>query len=139
MTVDHVHNSRPPSGDALLHDTSQPFAARLGRLVRAWTESGREADWLVSGDAFFAAWCWHLADARRSEQYDGETVAYLRSAHAAIGGAPGWNALLRRRDFCSCHGDQWRLENISICLGCMRYVCYQLDGPCPCGRSEIVG
>ncbi|MFF2041704.1 hypothetical protein ACFVVX_14815 [Kitasatospora sp. NPDC058170] len=139
MAVDHAHNSLPPSGNALLHDTSRPFAERLGRLVRAWAESGQEADWLVNGRAYFALWCWHLTDARRAGRYDEETTAYLRGAHAANGGAPGWDALLRRRDFCSCHGEQWRLENISICLGCMDHVCYQLGGRCPCGRTEVVG
>ncbi|MFF1907659.1 hypothetical protein [Kitasatospora sp. NPDC058218] len=138
MTDDQMMNSASAQAHSLLRTAGTPFADRVGELVRAWEADGRDPGLLVTGRPFFALYCWHLQTSRGSREHDAATTAYVASAHRAIGGAAGWNAVLSERAHCSCHGERWRLENLSICLGCLDYVCYQLDGPC-CAGAPIVG
>ncbi|MGV9263513.1 hypothetical protein ACWDRR_02480 [Kitasatospora sp. NPDC003701] len=138
MTDAQMPNSTSAQADSQLRAAGRPFADRVGELVRAWEADGRDEGRLVTGRAFFALYCWHLQTSRSGSRHDAATTAYVESAHRAIGGAAGWNAVLGRREHCSCHGERWRLENLSICLGCLQYVCYQLDGPC-CHGAAIVG
>ncbi|MFB7470977.1 hypothetical protein [Kitasatospora sp. NPDC056184] len=132
-------NPPPLQGNRRLLDPAHPFTERVARLVRDWEDDGRAGYRLVDGRALLALYCWHL-DATRRGTADGDpaTTAYVAAAFAANGGTDGWDALLRERADCTCHGQSWRLENISICLGCLRYVCYRVDGPC-CPDARIVG
>ncbi|MER5351257.1 hypothetical protein ABT093_13085 [Kitasatospora sp. NPDC002551] len=126
-------------GNSCLLDPARPFSERVTRLVRAWEDDGRADYRLVDGRALLALYCWHLDATRRGTTDDNPaTTAYVAAAFAANGGADGWDRLLRERAECTCHGQSWRLENISVCLGCLRYVCYQVDGPC-CPGARIVG
>ncbi|MGW2544297.1 hypothetical protein ACWC5I_26300 [Kitasatospora sp. NPDC001574] len=135
-------NSRPPQGNLALLDPSRPFAERVAGLVRAWEDDGRAAYRLVDGRALLALYCWHLGTARPGTGTDAPddpaTDSYVTAAFAANGGTAGWDALLRERATCSCHGRSWRLENISVCLGCLGYVCYENPGPC-CPGAAVVG
>ncbi|MDY0815749.1 hypothetical protein [Kitasatospora purpeofusca] len=129
----------PPQGNRRLLDPARPFPERVARLVRDWEDDGRARYRLVDGRPLLALYCWHLDAARRGTTGDDPaTAAYIAAAFAANGGADGWDALLRERADCACHGDSWRLENISVCLGCLRYVCYRVEGPC-CPGARIVG
>ncbi|MFE7562094.1 hypothetical protein [Kitasatospora sp. NPDC057500] len=133
--------ANPPrlQGNRCLLDPAHPFPERVTRLVRAWEDDGRAGYRLVDGRALLALYCWHLDATRRGTADDAPaTTAYVAAAFAANGGADGWDALLRERADCTCHGQSWRLENISVCLGCLRYVCYRVDGPC-CPGARIVG
>ncbi|MER7703825.1 hypothetical protein ABTX81_13095 [Kitasatospora sp. NPDC097605] len=126
-------------GNRCLLDPERPFPERVARLVRAWEDDGRAGYRLVDGRALLALYCWHLDATRRGTADDNlATTAYVAAAFAANGGADGWDLLLRERADCTCHGQSWRLENISVCLGCLRYVCYRVDGPC-CPGARIVG
>ncbi|MER6396770.1 hypothetical protein ABT263_12005 [Kitasatospora sp. NPDC001603] len=138
MTDDRPTNSAPPPTPWPLIATGKPFADRVGDLVRAWEADGRDPDRLVDGKPFFALYCWHLWTIREGRPHDAATAAYVASAHRANGGAAGWDALLRGRAYCSCHGERWRLENLSICLGCLEYVCFELGRPC-CHGAPVVG
>ncbi|MEV6973577.1 hypothetical protein [Kitasatospora sp. NPDC093806] len=132
-------NPPSPQGNRALLDPARPFTERVARLVRAWEDDGRAGYRLVDGRALLALYCWHLDATRRgTAAEDPATRDYVAAAFAANGGPAGWNALLRGRADCACHGQSWRLENISICLGCLRYVCYQVAAPC-CPGAEIVG
>jgi hypothetical protein len=129
-----------PDGNSRLLDTSWPFARRVEALARTWEESGRDGRWLANGKAFFALQCWFLAAERHHEALDGTAADYVRHAFDAIGGTRGWDAMLAEKARCSCHFDSWRLENISVCLGCLRYLCYQHPRRCgPDCDGEIVG
>ncbi|MFB7614609.1 hypothetical protein [Kitasatospora sp. NPDC056181] len=140
MTADRMSNPTPAprNGNALLHDLARPFPERVAEAVRAWDANDRDPAHLVDGKAFLALYCWQLAATRRGEEPDEATAAFVERSHDSIGGRHGWAAMLHQRATCSCHGTTWRLENISLCLGCLRYVCYELDGPC-CAGAEIVG
>ncbi|MCG6493067.1 hypothetical protein [Kitasatospora sp. A2-31] len=138
MTDDQIIDLALEDGNSLLLDPALPFPERVGAAVRSWEAGGRGSAGLVDGKAFFALRCWESAAARRGEELDGPTADYVRRSYDGIGGRAGWDALLRRRTACACHGDTWRLENVELCLGCLRYLCYQLDGPC-CEGAEIVG
>ncbi|GAA4877779.1 hypothetical protein [Kitasatospora terrestris] len=117
-----------------------PFEERVDRAVTAWTGSGRGQDRLASGAAFFALHLWWL-DARHHDRADDDlTRAYVDACYAAIGGPRGWDALLRTRVRCRCHGVTWRTENITICLGCLRYQCPDTDGrTCTACSGRLVG
>ncbi|MFI6843310.1 hypothetical protein OG535_10970 [Kitasatospora sp. NBC_00085] len=138
MTTGQISNSATPGGNSLLLDRTVPFPERVAAAARAWDENGRSPAGLVDGRAFFALRCWQLDTVRRGEQLGEPTTAFLRQAYDFLGGRSGWDMTLRQRAVCACHGDTWRMENIEICLGCLRYLCYQLDGPC-CEGAEIVG
>ncbi|MFE2725680.1 hypothetical protein [Kitasatospora sp. NPDC059327] len=138
MTTGQLPDSTAPAGNSVLLDHARPFPERVAAAARAWDEAGRDPGGLVDGRAFFALRCWQLAAAARGERPGEPTTAFLDQAYAALGGHSGWDLTLRQRALCACHGDTWRLENIEVCLGCLRYLCYQLDGPC-CEGAEIVG
>ncbi|WP_406197515.1 hypothetical protein OH807_12210 [Kitasatospora sp. NBC_01560] len=138
MTTGPIPNSTAPTGNSILLDRTRPFPERVAAAARAWDEGGRSPAALVDDRAYFALRCWQLAAPERGEQLGAPTAAFLGQAYDAFGGSTGWGLTLRQRAVCACHGDTWRLENIEICLGCLRYLCYQLDGPC-CEGAEIVG
>ncbi|MEV0533231.1 hypothetical protein [Kitasatospora sp. NPDC050463] len=138
MTDDQMMNLASAQAHSQLRAAGKPFADRVGDLVRAWKADGRNPDRLVTGRPFFALYCWHLQTTRDGRAPDAATAAYVASAHRANGGESGWNTVLSDRAHCSCHGDRWRLENLSICLGCLEYVCYEFNGPC-CAGAPIVG
>ncbi|MFD0278788.1 hypothetical protein ACFVHB_33435 [Kitasatospora sp. NPDC127111] len=138
MTIEQIPNPVAPTGNSLLLDPALPFPERVAAAARAWVDGGRGTAGLVDGRAFFALRCWQVAGVDRGETFGEPTLSYLKHAYDALGGRFGWDLMLRQRVVCACHGDTWRLENIEVCLGCLRFLCYQLDGPC-CAGAEIVG
>ncbi len=99
---------------------------RLGAAARLWLESGRRAESLLTGVAFFAAQCWLLStrnDQPQASGFDPAISDFVAASKAAIGGEAGWNAMLSERAFCSECQMSFHLENIGICTGCMEYVC----------------
>ncbi|WP_344441863.1 hypothetical protein [Kitasatospora nipponensis] len=92
----------------------------------------------MAGTVFFAVHLWWHDSKRKRQQGDPLTEAYVEAAHAYIAGPAGWNDMLRQRVLCTCHRDSWRMENATICLGCLRYMCYQVGRRCSCG-GHVVG
>ncbi|MFI5619458.1 hypothetical protein [Streptomyces sp. NPDC051567] len=107
--------------DHVVLDCAVPFGERISRIAEAWTRDGRDRGHLVTGKAFFAVHSWHL---RHRIDPDTTEAEYVTASHEAIGGDEGWEAMLRERVFCESCGDRYRLENIGLCTGCMRYACY---------------
>ncbi|MGW6914887.1 hypothetical protein ACWGB8_13910 [Kitasatospora sp. NPDC054939] len=128
------------AGNAVLLATGRPFAQRVAAAARAWEEAGRGADPLPHGPAFFALYCWHQEQQRHAGPAAGAPADYLHAAYRGIGGAAGWDTLLAERAYCDCHGVRWRLENLAVCVGCLRYRCYEAEGRCAAGpHCETVG
>ncbi|MFG2821530.1 caspase domain-containing protein [Kitasatospora sp. NPDC048365] len=128
------------SGNTPLLDADTPFEERVDAVVAAWASRGRGRDWLVSGTAFFALYLWWHDTRHHARGGDDLTRAYVDACHASIGGSHGWDALLRTRVRCRCHGERWRMENIRICLGCLRYQCLDVDGTqCTACGGHLVG
>ncbi|MER7471264.1 hypothetical protein [Micromonospora sp. NPDC000018] len=48
------------TGDSVMLDGSQPFQERVRHLRDAWVRDGRGRAFLLTGTAFFAAYCWSL-------------------------------------------------------------------------------
>ncbi|HEY0697344.1 MAG TPA: hypothetical protein VGD43_05985 [Micromonospora sp.] len=115
------------TGDRVMSDGSRPFQERVRHLRDAWIRTGREHTSLVTGTAFVAVYCWSLnhriADPT-APAYDAELAEFVAASYELNGGSVGWNAMLRRREICSTCHDWYRLENLGVCTGCMRYTCY---------------
>ncbi|WP_405578386.1 hypothetical protein [Streptomyces sp. NBC_01092] len=121
----------------ILDETENPFEERVSRLVTAWAARDRGQDWLVTGRAFFALYLWWWHDNKRLA--GALTQAYVEHSYEFIGGEAGWVALLSQRARCACHNETWHVENISICLNCLRYQCYQAPRECGGCGGHIVG
>lgn len=115
-------------------DCALPIEERIGRLALAWIRGGRDGSQLVTGKAFFAVYSWHL---RHWTDHDITWAEYTAASFHGIGGSDGWNAMLRERVICVSCGDTYRLENIGLCTGCMRYACYDCGAHASC-TGEIV-
>ncbi|MFE5857054.1 hypothetical protein ACFQ61_28045 [Streptomyces sp. NPDC056500] len=115
-------------------DWALPFEERIRNLVEAWISDGRDGHRLVTGKAFFAVYSWHLM---HWTDHDITWAEYAAAAFHNIGGTDGWNAMLRERANCQRCGDTYRLENIGLCTGCMRYTCYACGGHESC-TGEIL-
>jgi hypothetical protein len=121
------------TGDQVLFDGSLPFPERVRRLRDAWAANGRVPASLPSGTAFFAIYCWstnYRITEPTSPAYATELAEFVIAAYEHNGGSAGWDAMLRGREICSTCHDRYRLENLGICTGCMRYTCYG------CGSHE---
>ena len=126
-------------GNAVVRQPGTPFEDRLARAAAAWAGRGRADELLVTGTAFFAAHLWRFAVEREGRPLDGLTLAYLDASYRGIGGAEGWSAMLLPRVRCACHGERWRVENITVCLGCLRYQCTYAGRECAACGGRIVG
>ena len=115
------------TGDCVMLDGSRPFQERVRHLRDAWVRDGRGRAFLVTGTAFFAVYCWSLnykIGDPTAPAYDAELAEFVAASYELNGGSVGWNAMLNSRDICSTCHDWYRLENLGICSGCMRYTCY---------------
>lgn len=111
----------------MLSDGSRPFPDRVRELHDAWVEGGRAPALLPTGTAFFAVYCWshnHQVREPAATAYSPELAEFVTAAYQLNGGPAGWNAMLGSRENCSTCHDRYLLENLGICTGCMRYLCY---------------
>lgn len=141
-TVGEAKQLPPQGGNTVMLDRTRPMADRMKQLAEAWIENGRGADWLISGKAFFSAYCWslkHRIASPSSDAYDANVAAFVDSSLSFIGGPDGWSAMLRDRVVCLVCNDHFRLENIRICTGCMNYFCGLQTVRCVCSCGEMVG
>ncbi|MEU4777193.1 hypothetical protein [Micromonospora sp. NPDC023633] len=121
------------TGEHVMLDGSRPFRERVQHLHDAWVRDGRGRAFLVTDTAFFAVYCWSLnykIGDPTAPTYDAELAEFVAASHELNGGSAGWNAMLNSREICSTCHDRYRLENLGICTGCMRYTCYG------CGKHE---
>lgn len=105
----------------MILDCGLPFEERIRELVRLWIRDGRGRDHLLTGRAFFAVYSWHL---KHWTDHDITWAEFVAASYDAIGSSNGWEAMLRDRAACDTCGNRYRLENIGLCTGCMRYTCY---------------
>ncbi|MCT7353866.1 caspase family protein [Streptomyces sp. 15-116A] len=126
------------SGNPVILESGGPFEERVDRVVAAWAARGQHGDWLVNGTAFFALYMW-WHDREQMHQASPIIHAYVESSYESLGGKTGWDHLLHQRVRCACHDEFWRMENINICLGCLRYQCYLLGRECEACGGRIVG
>ncbi|MEE1796119.1 hypothetical protein PUR28_35970 [Streptomyces sp. BE308] len=115
-------------------DWKLPFHERIRQAVEMWIHEGRGPDHLVTGKAFFAMYSWHL---RHWTDHDIAWAEFAAASYHSLGGKDGWEAMLRERANCESCGDRYRLENIGLCTGCMRYTCYDCGAHGACA-GEIV-
>ncbi len=81
----------------------------------------------MSGTAFLVLYLWWL-DGRRRDEAAPLTRAYVEASYESIGGRDAWMEMQHRRVRCACHGESWRVENINMCLDCLRYQCIDIVG-----------
>ncbi|KDN82163.1 hypothetical protein KCH_60750 [Kitasatospora cheerisanensis KCTC 2395] len=127
------------SGNPVILERGTPFEGRVARVVAAWAGRGRSKDWLVTGRAFFAAYLWSLDEKKRGRTLDALTSAYVDASYRALGGSAGWSEILWQRARCACHDERWKVENLTICLNCLRYQCIYLDSTCEACGGRMVG
>lgn len=111
-----------------------PLEERIGPLAEEWLREGRGSDRLVTGKAFFALYSWYL---RHRTDHGIRWSEYVVASYDFIGGRNGWEAMLRERTVCESCCDTYRMENIGLCTGCMRYTCYAC-GAHPACAGEVV-
>lgn len=128
--------------NAMILNPGRPLRERLESAARQWLASGRDADCLLTGVAFFMAQCWLYSTGAykpESAASDEDVSDLVEASRAALGGEAGWNAILSAKEYCSeCHMS-FRLENLGICTECATYVCGACRGKharCP---GEVVG
>lgn len=141
-TVGGAKQLLPQSGNAVVADRARPIEDRMKQLAEAWIENGRGADWLISGKAFFLAYCWsmkHEIASLASDDHNVDLAAFMDASLSFIGGPDGWSTMLRDKAVCLVCNDHFRLENITICTGCMNYFCGRQNEHCVCNCGEMVG
>ncbi|MCX4965810.1 hypothetical protein OHA98_13370 [Streptomyces sp. NBC_00654] len=111
-----------------------PFEQRVGQAVGVWIREGRDHGHLLTGKAFFAVYSWYF---RHRTGLDIAQAEFVTASYRFNGGSDGWNAMLRLRTTCESCQDTFRLENIGVCTGCMRYTCYACGAHGSCA-GEIV-
>jgi hypothetical protein len=129
--------------NSIILKPGSPMRQRLQTAAANWIASGRPAEGLPTGTAFFLAQCWLFsrgAHKPESPLFRPEIAEYVAAGKAALGGDAGWNSLLNEKAFCShCHMG-FHLENLGICADCLEYVCPACraghGGSCP---GEVVG
>nr|WP_257585974.1 caspase family protein [Streptomyces sp. NEAU-sy36] len=127
------------SGNAVILQGGRPFEDRVDDVVAAWAGRGQGPDWLVSGTAFLVLYLWWL-DGRRRDEAAPLARAYVEASYESMGGRDTWTEMQHRRVRCACHGESWRVENINICLDCLRYQCIDIGGrECAACGGRIVG
>ncbi|WP_371502489.1 hypothetical protein OG871_35640 [Kitasatospora sp. NBC_00374] len=115
-------------------DCGLPIDERIRRLVEVWTRDNRGREHLLTGKAFFAVYSWHL---RHRTDHDIARAEFVAASYDSIGGSDGWDAMLRERANCGTCGDRYRLENIGLCTGCMRYTCYACGAHASCTGETV--
>jgi hypothetical protein len=128
----------PRGANAILLERGGAMREKLETAARLWLQSGRGANFLATGKAFFVAYCWLMSSGghdRKSPHFDRRIAAFLEASKAFIGGDEGWYTMLRERTVCHACRDSYRLENIRICTGCLNYVC----GGCQGGHGQCGG
>ncbi|WP_331750270.1 MULTISPECIES: hypothetical protein [unclassified Streptomyces] len=111
-----------------------PIEERIRQLAEGWIRDGRDPDHLVTGKAFFTVYSWY---SRHWADHDIAWSEFVAASYDFIGGSDGWKAMLRERAACESCRDIYRLENIGLCTGCMRYTCYACGAHGSC-VGEIV-
>ncbi|MFE4368047.1 hypothetical protein ACFRMN_07340 [Streptomyces sp. NPDC056835] len=114
-----------------------PIEERVRQLAEVWLRDGRDRDQLLTGKAFFGLYSWYVSYSRHGAGLDTASAEYVAASYDLIGGGDGWNAMLRERAVCESCQDTYRLENMGLCTGCMRYACYAC-GPHGSCAGEIV-
>lgn len=127
------HNAAVNSNHLIL-DRRLPFEDRIRDLVRLWIRDGRGRDHLLTGKAFFAVYSWHL---KHGTDHDITWAEFVAASYDSIGSSGGWEAMLRERAWCDGCGDRYRLENIGLCTGCMRYTCYACGDHASCTGETV--
>lgn len=115
---------------------------KLESAVRHWNKGGRTAAGLLSGLAYFAAQCWVYTEGIYkvdSPKYSPSITGFIHASREFIGGDAGWNEMLRERAVCSTCRTAYKLENIRVCAGCLRYFCYKCGAGGCCDHSQLVG
>lgn len=121
--------------NGILLDRTIPFAHRIERVIDRRSSASVGRPGLVDGVAFFLLYCWfqkHERDEARGGQRSplaGSPMVrdLVASSLAAMGGVGGWDRMLRQREMCTC-GVTNRLENMSICVECVTYECWECSG-----------
>ncbi|GLZ81749.1 hypothetical protein Afil01_65560 [Actinorhabdospora filicis] len=122
------------TGNGIVLDRTVPFERRIARLIEHCGSAADEPV-LVDGVAFFLLYCWfqrHTTDAAALR-------GLIDASLAGIGGELGWIGMLHQRGYCAC-GQTNRLENMTICVECASYECWECYG-CHRARTghEVVG
>ena len=119
-------------------DPKRPFEARLDEVIKARIASGRSADWLIHGQAYFAGCCWAMKRKKisvGSPEYDADLAELIATSNAALGGSDGWERMPRERLACSSCGESYRGETMGINVQTMQYLCPR----CKTYSPDIVG
>jgi hypothetical protein len=117
--------------DHIIFRIELPMAERIKLAMDTWEKNDRHQNYLLTGEAFFAAQCWvftHGIYDHKSDSHDPELMEFINCSRQGIGGHNGWNAMLSERVGCSECGETWKKENIKYCVKCMRFVCFRCDG-----------
>jgi hypothetical protein len=136
--VSSAKRQPPVAGNPVVFDTTVPMADRCATLVAGWKATGRGADWLVNGKAFFAVCCWmydRKMDDPENAAYQPDYADYLDAAMGGIGGEDGWDEMLRDHMTCDVCRENYRLENSRLCTSCLKFVCP--DAACHVAHSAI--
>jgi hypothetical protein len=129
--------------NSILLKSGSPMRQRLQIAAAEWIASGRHAERLPTGTAFFLAQCWVFSSGAHkpvSPLFHSDVAEYVAAAKVALGGEAGWNSLLNEKAFCSCCHMSFHLENLGICADCLEYVCPSCQAAHSGGCSgEVVG
>lgn len=119
--------------------SSLPFVVRLKAIAAVWRLCWLESPTsplLLVGEPFLAAKCWIIQRAQRENPSLAGVRRFVEAAEARLAAHAGfpsaesyWVWLCDTHEDCNYHhreGDHpvtWRVENLSVCTDCFRYVC----------------
>jgi hypothetical protein len=112
--------------NSIILKPGSPMHRRLQTATAQWIDSGRPAEGLLTGTAFFLAQCWLFSSGAHQPEsplFSPDIAEYMAAGKAALGGETGWNAMLHEKVFCSHCRMSFHLENLGICTDCLDYVC----------------
>lgn len=121
-----MHSVGSETANRIMFNINLSMEERLKKAMGVWKRYGKKSEYLLTGEAYFAAQCWvytHGIYKKDATGYNGDINDYVTQSRHIIGGDAGWDDMLNERASCRNCSQSWRKENIKYCVKCMNYVC----------------
>ncbi|MGB0386853.1 MAG: hypothetical protein ACPGWR_18725 [Ardenticatenaceae bacterium] len=100
------------------------YGERLEEAASKWVANGKDKAMLLKDGDFVRARLWSCSRGGKNEGYSKEVEEWLAASLEEFGEAR-WRRSFFGRDYCSFCGTRFLKENLYLCTGCSKYVCYK--------------
>lgn len=108
--------------------------------ARAWDVAGRPANLLIRNEyQLLAMRCWFHSSGAQQEGRDQVMANFCAASEKnyAAEFPHWWETLLSSREQCDRCGEQYKVENLSICTGCLGTYCYRCTDYAPAANGNM--